>query len=271
MESLAAWLPVAGCHLDKVPGVAHEVRCAALNTFPVYQQYQCCDTGSLVSNGFEHSDAQSNCFCTYSSIILDQLVILFTVRLLLFARQMLRQMLLCKEVYGLECADRARNPRSPVLTPRPRCKYALRAYRWHHRRHVCLRYWHRTCERFWLLRHRVNSASLNPCCVNKMPLNPFAREYVPTVGKQTSLLNVSYPATSHSTTQKPASPQPVLLTEGTQPVGSVRCPTPAAEALEDEELQFEDVFEVETSAPSPRSHLSPASPGGLSMVYKHSV
>lgn len=99
-----------------------------------------------------------------------------------------------------------------------------------------------------------------------MPLNPFAREYVPGVGKQTSLLDVSSAASTVIKTQLPASPQPAQTKEGTQPVGSNRCPTPAAEALEDEELQFEDVFEAEAGAPSPRSHLSPASPGGLSMV-----
>ena len=101
-----------------------------------------------------------------------------------------------------------------------------------------------------------------------MPLNPFAREYVPDVEKQTSLLNVSSSPAAPGTSQVPTSPAVAQAKRTTQPVGSARCPTPAAEALEDEELQFEDVFEVEAvpSPPSPRSHLSPASPGGLSMV-----
>ncbi|KAL0039247.1 hypothetical protein WJX77_012674 [Trebouxia sp. C0004] len=99
-----------------------------------------------------------------------------------------------------------------------------------------------------------------------MPLNPFAREYVPGVGRQISLLNVSSPASSVNNVQLPASPEPAQAKDGTQPVGSDRCPTPAAEALEVEELQFEDVFEAEAGPPSPRSHLSPVSPGGLSMV-----
>ncbi len=99
-----------------------------------------------------------------------------------------------------------------------------------------------------------------------MPLNPFAREYVPGVGKQISLLNVSTAASPVNKTQLPASPEPSQSKDGTQPVGSNRCPTPAAEALEVEELQFEDVFEAEAGPPSPHSHLSPVSPGGLSMV-----
>ena len=101
-----------------------------------------------------------------------------------------------------------------------------------------------------------------------MPLNPFAREYVPGVGKQISLLNVSSVASPVTKTHLPTSPEPdlALSKDGTQPVGSSRCPTPAAEALEVEELQFEDVFEAEAGPPSPRSHLSPVSPGGLSMV-----
>ena len=101
-----------------------------------------------------------------------------------------------------------------------------------------------------------------------MPLNPFAREYVPGVGKQISLLNVSSVASPVTNTHLPTSPEPdlALSKDGTQPVGSSRCPTPAAEALEVEELQFEDVFEAEAGPPSPRSHLSPVSPGGLSMV-----
>ena len=101
-----------------------------------------------------------------------------------------------------------------------------------------------------------------------MPLNPFAREYVPDVGKQTSLLNVSSSPAAPDTSQVPTSPAPAQVKRSTQPIGSSRCPTPAAEALEDEGLQFEDVFEVDAvpSPPSPRSHLSLASPGGLSMV-----
>lgn len=99
-----------------------------------------------------------------------------------------------------------------------------------------------------------------------MPLNPFAREYVPGVGKQISLLNVSSVASPVNKAQLPSSPEPALSKDGTQPVGSNRCPTPAAEALEVEELQFEDVFEAEAGPPSPRSHLSPVSHGGLSMV-----
>lgn len=81
-----------------------------------------------------------------------------------------------------------------------------------------------------------------------------------------SLLNVSKAPGEPTTTQLPASPQPAQIKESAQPVGSCRCPTPAAEALEDEELQFEDVFEVGVAPPSPRSHLSPVSPGGLSMI-----
>lgn len=102
----------------------------------------------------------------------------------------------------------------------------------------------------------------------EMPLNPFAREYVPNIGKQTSLLNVNSSSAALGTSQVPNSPALAQTKPNTQPVGSARCPTPAAEALEDEELQFEDVFEVEVvpSPPSPRSHLSAASPGGLSMV-----
>ena len=97
-----------------------------------------------------------------------------------------------------------------------------------------------------------------------MPLNPFAREYVPVVVKQSSLLSVAeapQKADSQSTTTTPARPQ-------AQPIASSRCPTPAAQALEAEEFQFEDVFEAgpAPSPPSPRSHLSPVSPGGLSMV-----
>ncbi len=99
-----------------------------------------------------------------------------------------------------------------------------------------------------------------------MPLNPFAREYVPGVGRQISLLNVNSAASPVNKTQLLASPEPAQSKDGTQPVGSNRCPTPAAEALEVEELQFEDVFEAEAGPPSPRSHLSPVSPGGLSMV-----
>lgn len=101
-----------------------------------------------------------------------------------------------------------------------------------------------------------------------MPLNPFAREYVPNVEKQTSLLNVSSSPAAPGTSQVPTSPAVARTKLTTQPVGSTRCPTPAAEALEDEELQFEDVFEVDAvpSPPSPRSHLSPASPGASSMV-----
>ena len=97
-----------------------------------------------------------------------------------------------------------------------------------------------------------------------MPLNPFAREYVPDVGRQTSLLNISSNPAPPGTSQVSNSPPK----PGTQPVGSARCPTPAAEAFEEEELQFEDVFEVEAVPfpPSPRSHLSPASPGNFSMV-----
>lgn len=91
---------------------------------------------------------------------------------------------------------------------------------------------------------------------------------MPDVGKQTSLLHVSSSPAAPDTSQVPTSPAPAQAKRSTQPMGSARCPTPAAEALEDEELQFEDVFEVEavSSPPSPRSHLSPASPGGLSMV-----
>lgn len=99
-----------------------------------------------------------------------------------------------------------------------------------------------------------------------MPLNPFAREYVPGVGRQISLLNVNSAASPVNKTQLPASREVPQSKDGTQPVGSNRCPTPAAEALEVEELQFEDVFEAEAGPPSPRSHLSPVSPGGLSMV-----
>ena len=99
-----------------------------------------------------------------------------------------------------------------------------------------------------------------------MSLNPFAREYVPTVGKQTSLLNVSTVPVATTGTPLPASPQIAQPSNGVRAVGSCRCPTPAAEALEDEELHFEDVFEAGAGAPSPRSHLSPASPGGLSLV-----
>lgn len=91
---------------------------------------------------------------------------------------------------------------------------------------------------------------------------------MPNVEKQTSLLSVSSGTAACDTSQVPSSPAPAQAKRSTQPVASARCPTPAAEALEDEELQFEDVFEVEAvpSPPSPRSHLSPASPGGLSMV-----
>lgn len=101
-----------------------------------------------------------------------------------------------------------------------------------------------------------------------MPLNPFAREYVPNVEKKMSLLNVTPSQAAPAKSQVPVSPPQAQIKQSTQPVGSNRCPTPAAEALEDEELQFEDIFEVEAvpSPPSPRSHLSPASPGGLSMV-----
>ena len=101
-----------------------------------------------------------------------------------------------------------------------------------------------------------------------MPLNPFAREYVPDIGKKMSLLNVAPSQAAPAKSQVPVSPPPAQIKQSTQPVGSNRCPTPAAEALEDGELQFEDVFELEAvpSPPSPRSHLSPASPGGLSMV-----
>lgn len=113
------------------------------------------------------------------------------------------------------------------------------------------------------------------CCIyllavfaTRMPLNPFAREYVPNVGKQTSLLSVTSSPAAPGTSPASTSAASAQTKLSTQPVGSARCPTPAAEALEDEELQFEDVFEVEAvpSPPSPRSHLSPASPGGLSMV-----
>ena len=101
-----------------------------------------------------------------------------------------------------------------------------------------------------------------------MPLNPFAREYVPNIEKQTSLLNVSSSPAAPGTSQVTTPPALAQAKRNTQPVGSARCPTPAAEAFEDEELQFEDVFEVEAvpSPPSPRSHLSAASPGGLSTV-----
>lgn len=102
-----------------------------------------------------------------------------------------------------------------------------------------------------------------------MPLNPFAREYVPVAAKQSSLLTVSEPPKKPEL--QPES-QPALSPDrpqvGTQPVASSRCPTPAAQALEAGEFQFEDVFEAgpAPSPPSPRSHLSPVSPGGLSMV-----
>lgn len=100
-----------------------------------------------------------------------------------------------------------------------------------------------------------------------MPLNPFAREYVPVATKQSSLLTVSEPrpqAQSKTESQPAATPERPQA----QPVASSRCPTPAAQALEAEEFQFEDVFEAgpAPSPPSPRSHLSPVSPGGLSMV-----
>ena len=101
-----------------------------------------------------------------------------------------------------------------------------------------------------------------------MPLNPFAREYVPGAGKQKSLLNVTSTALASDTAQLPASTTPAQAGLSTQRVGSARCPTPAAEKLEEPELQFEDVFEAEIGPPSPRSHLSPASPGGLSPVRK---
>lgn len=101
-----------------------------------------------------------------------------------------------------------------------------------------------------------------------MPLNPFAREWVPGAAKQTSLLSVDSRAPAENaqkSIEQPASPAAAQAGTSVQQVGSARCPTPAAEKFEEPELQFEDVFEADTGPLSPRSHLSPVSPGGLSL------
>lgn len=101
-----------------------------------------------------------------------------------------------------------------------------------------------------------------------MQLNPFAREFVPFAAKQNSLLTAS--ETVQGSQAEPASPAPasVAAQPTLQSIPSSRCPTPAARALEAEELQFEDVFEAGTapSPPSPRSHLRQNSPGGVLLV-----